>query len=82
MKDVKEIIYFRESFWQSVLSDTYMFAGIFGLLYFNHRVLDGSAFIDFIFIVMMFMVVYARASNRYKRFTSYEEMLAYLKGKK
>lgn len=85
MKDVKEIIYYRESFVQSILSDAFMFGGIFALLYFNHQVLNGSTFIDFIFILLMFLIVLGRSNKRYKRFTSYQDMLNYLnaeKGKK
>lgn len=74
-KKVKEIIYFRESALQSIVSDTFMFGGILGLLYFNHEVLSGSWVVDSIFILTMFFIAYGRAKNKnYHRFTNWEEL--------
>ena len=75
----KEILYFRENAIQSIISDVFMYGGIMGLMYFNHKVLNGSTFVDSIFILFMLLSAMGRTSKRYRRFTSYDEMLKYLK---
>lgn len=78
MNKEKEIIYMRESALQSILSDTFLYGGIMGLMYFNHKVLNGSTLIDVVFIFMAFTLILGRQSKSIKRFTSYKELQDYL----
>lgn len=73
-KNKREILYFRESALQSIISDTFMYAGMLGLMYFNHKVLSGSGFVDGIFILIMLLSGMSRTSKRYHRFTNWQEL--------
>lgn len=73
-----EILYFRESALQSIISDTFMFGGILGLMYFNHRVLNGSTFIDVIFILFMLLSAMGRMNKRYHRFSTWSELKEFI----
>ena len=72
------VIYVRESAVQSVVSDAFMYGGIIGLLYFNHRVLNGSGFLDFIFIMFMLLSAMSRMNSKYKRFNTVAEAKTFI----
>lgn len=78
MANKTEFIYYRESALQSIVADTFMFGGILGLMYFNHRVLNGNAFIDLIFIFFMLVSAIGRTNSRQHRFTSWEELKKFI----
>jgi hypothetical protein len=54
-KKEKEIIILTESVIGSIIKDIVTFLMFGGLLYFNHKVLSGNGWIDFTFIVLIFM---------------------------
>lgn len=78
-KKDKEIYYIRESAVQSIISDAVMYGGIIGLLYFNHSVLNGNAFIDFLFILFMLLSATARGSKKMLKFNTPQEVVDYIK---
>jgi len=76
---MKEIIYFRESALQSVISDTgtlVMFAAAMAL---NHFYLGDSAVWAVLLFVGILFTIGSEGSKRRKDFTSKEELLNYLK---
>lgn len=54
-KNNKLIIILSESVTASIIKDIVTFLMFGGLMYFNHTVLDGNGWIDFIFIVFVYM---------------------------
>ena len=63
MKQEKLIIIIEESLVSSIVKDIFTFILFGGLMYFNHRYLSGSTFIDFLFIVCVIMLLVGRASK-------------------
>jgi hypothetical protein len=56
----------RERLWQSVLSDTYTFAVLAALPWFNHAYCGGSGWIDFAIAFAWFVMISARLSGKTK----------------
>lgn len=75
----KEILYFRETAFQSILADCVTFGFIFGGLFANHLFLDGRWYIDIFFIIVFFILSSARGNKRYKTFTNKEDLLKHVK---
>lgn len=74
----KEIIYFRESLIQSVLSDIVSFGFIIGGLLFNKFVLSGKWYIDIFFMLLFLILSLSKVNSKKQTFTSKEELLKYL----
>ena len=75
----RDILYFRESAFQSILADCVTFGFIFGGLILNHVVLHGRWYIDIFFIIVFFILSSARGSKRYKTFTNKEDLIKHVK---
>lgn len=74
----KTIIYYRETNWQSIVADTYMFLVLLGAMFINHTYLGGSGiWAVFLFILVMMSIV-GRANSKRLRFNSKEEILKFL----
>lgn len=54
-KKEKLVVILQESLLASIVKDIFTFGMFGGLLYFNHRVLSGNGWIDFVFILIVFM---------------------------
>lgn len=54
-KQEKLVVVLRESVLASLVKDTGTFLLFGGMLYFNHRVLDGNGWIDAIFIIFVLL---------------------------
>jgi hypothetical protein len=59
-KPQKEVVILQESVVASLIKDAGTFVLFGGLMYFNHRVLAGNGWIDFIFILIVFMWLASR----------------------
>lgn len=74
----KTIIYYRETNWQSIVSDTYMFAMLVGAMAINHFYLGGSGVWALFLFLMVLMAIVGRANSKRHRFGSKEELLKHL----
>ncbi len=81
MQTKEYLIIKRPGFLVSVIEDAVTFTGFIIVLWFNHRYLDGSSFIDFLFIILWIAMIAGRHSNQYKRFSGYKEAIKYLESK-
>lgn len=63
-KPDKLIIILNESVIASLIKDAVSFGLFFGLMYFNHRVLDGHVLIDLVFIVIVFLWIASRSTSK------------------
>mgnify|MGYP006304910731 CR=1 FL=1 len=77
MKD-KEIIYFRESLLQSVLSDTNTFGIIVLSFWLNYKFIGNNNFVNAILLIILIITINLKAINRSKIFTSKEDLIKYL----
>lgn len=63
-KQEKLIIIIEESVFKSLVKDTFTFALFAALLWFNHKHLSGSTFIDVLFIVIVMLYMIGRNSSQ------------------
>lgn len=63
-KPKKQIIILNESVVASVVKDAVSFLMFGGLMYFNHQVLNGNGWIDFVFILIVFLWLASRNSSQ------------------
>lgn len=54
-KKEKLVVILQESLLASIIKDVLAFGMFGGLMYFNHRVLSGNGWIDFVFILIVLM---------------------------
>lgn len=79
-KQTEEVfIYFRETAWQSFLSDLFSYGFLAGTVWFNYQFIGGSYFMNGILLMMFLLISFSRASKKTKRFTNKEELKKYLK---
>lgn len=78
MKEKTEIIFLRESFIQSLMSDIVTFGSLAGMFYFNYRFLGDSVVIQIIIGVMLLVTSFSRSNKQIKRFDSREDLINYL----
>jgi hypothetical protein len=64
----------------SLVEDVFTFGGWIALLWFNHMVLDGNGWLDFLFVILWLMTVGQAQSHRVKRFATSMEAVEWLKG--
>ena len=64
MKPEKLVIIVQESVLGSLIKDAGTFLLFAGLLYFNHTVLNGSTWVDILFILLVFTWLAGTASNK------------------
>ncbi len=64
-------------FWQRIIIETMFPISIALLLYFNHKVLSGSTFIDFLFVIIAMISVTSSFSNKVFKGTR-KEAIKYL----
>lgn len=74
----KEIIYYRESLFQSIISDIISTSFIATLFLFNHFMLDDSKVAGFFFFMVFILFVISKASSNKMVFTSKDALIAYL----
>lgn len=80
-KPEKLVVIVQESVIASLIKDAGTFLLFGGLLYFNHRVLAGNGWIDFVFILIVFMWLAGRSTS--KVFTgSKADAIKWLEGNK
>jgi hypothetical protein len=77
MKAEKEVIYFRESAIQSILSDFFMWGSLLFAFWFNHKYIDGNNFLDALVLILFFIGTFSRG-EKCKRFTSRKKLLEFL----
>lgn len=76
----KEVVYSESGPWRLV--DTVVeTAGILGLLYFNHQLLDGNGWLDAIFVIYMLIGIASMMFARSRTFRSRKDLDAYLDAK-
>ena len=76
MKKETEIIFFRESFIQSFLSDLTTFSFMCGSVWFNYKFVGGSYFLNGMILIIFMLFVYLKNNSEY--FKSKKELLDYL----
>ena len=64
MKPEKLVIIVQKSVIGSLIKDAGTFLLFAGLLYFNHTVLNGSTWVDVLFILLVFTYLAGRASKQ------------------
>ncbi len=64
-----KFIIVTDGFWESVVSDTYMFATLFSVLALNHLVLNDSTFGAWLMAGILFIAIVNRGMGRQKRMT-------------
>jgi len=74
----KEILVINESIIGSIIKDSFTFLMFAGLLYFNHKVLSGNAWIDFAFILMVLLFLIGRSQRSVFRGTK-DQAIKHLK---
>ena len=77
-KNPRIVVVLNESVIGSVVRDLVSFSMFAGLMYFNHKYLNGSAWVDMAFILFVFMFVASRSSKVYFNGTT-EEAIKWLK---
>lgn len=75
---MKEIIFLRESFIQSLLSDIVTFGSLAGMLLFNYYFLGNSGIVQVIIGIMLLVTSISRSNKQIKRFNSKQEIIDYL----
>lgn len=74
----KVIIYYRETNWQSIVADTYMFASLIGAMFINHFYLGGSGFWGVVLFGLVMIAIFGRANSKKNRFGTKEELLEHI----
>jgi len=77
---MKEIIYFGETFWESIIADTYTIGTLLIAVWFNYTFCGNNIGCNLIIIVVFFAGVMSK--NKTKRFYSYDDLIKYLEKKK
>lgn len=80
MKNKKqpEYILFRESFIQSILTEMSSYCFLLFTFWFNYRYIGNNGFIDFILLILFFILVFAQASSKQNKFYSKEDFKDYV----
>lgn len=63
-KKETQVIILSESVAASIIKDSITFFMFAGLMYFNHKVLSGSTFIDVLMIILGMLMLSSRKSSR------------------
>jgi len=63
-KPTNRVIILNESLIGSIIKDIFTFGMFAGLMYFNHRILSGSTFVDVLFIILVMMFIQGKFSSR------------------
>lgn len=74
----KEVIFFRESWIGSIVSDTVTFSIPAALAWANYQYLGNSGIFQFAIVIIFFITASAKGSGKCKRFHSKKELLEYL----
>jgi len=74
----KEYIYFRESAWQSFLSDLSTFGFLLGSFWVNYTFIGNNGFVSAILLIMLLMFIISKGSSKRYTFNSKEELMKYL----
>lgn len=73
-RNKKTFIYFRESFWQSILADCFMFAMFTGAMAMNFFYFGNSWFWGLILFIIILIAATSRARNRTITFYTVEDL--------
>ena len=74
----KEIIYFRESLFQSILADSFSYGILFGGVWFNYRFCGDSHFLNIVILLLFFLLLFAKGKSKQYEFTSRKSLLEHL----
>lgn len=74
----KTIIYFRESFIQSVCADVATFGIVLGSLYIGYRFMGGNGWVMFFLWLMAIIAIASKASAKKKEFYDKESLTKYI----
>ena len=75
---MKEIIIFKESLLQSILSDIFTFAVIVFGVWFNVHYCGNSYFLNGVLLCCWLIAVFSKANSKAKKFYSPKDAIAYL----
>jgi uncharacterized membrane protein YfhO len=74
----KEFVFYRESFFQSALSDIFSFGLALSLLWFNHFYLGDHWFVTVFFLIIWVLLIVAYSETKAHRFTDKNKLKEYL----
>lgn len=74
----REIIYFRESLFQSICADLFSYGMLVGSFWLNIEFI-GSKLLSAILLIMFFMMSFSKAMGKAKKFYSKQDLIEYLK---
>jgi hypothetical protein len=77
-KKEQTIIYFRESLFQSICSDSLSYGFLFATYWLNYTFIEGNNFVDFILLIIFILFTVAKATGKAKKFTSKEKFKKYI----
>ena len=63
MKQEKYAVIIQESLVSSIIKDAVTFCVFAGLMLFNHQLLDGSAWVDVMFVMFIFLWMVSKGSK-------------------
>ncbi len=72
------IVIQKPTFIVSIIEDVFSFGGFILLLWFNHTYLNGSGWLDLLFIIGWLLTVSTMQSRRYHKFRSLDRAVDYL----
>lgn len=78
MKKEKEIIYYRESWLSSIISDANTFGMLIGGFYLNETFCNGNNWLSAILTIIFITTVASKGAAKCKRFYSYKDLQDYL----
>lgn len=79
---IKEYVYLKESFFQSVMSDIFSFGLLLFGFWFNYAYCGASKFVNIVILIFFFIGVTSRFNTKTKRFYSAKELIKYLEEEK
>lgn len=80
MKKTKKpiLIVFRESLWQSIVTQVTDIGFLLGSAWFNYHFIDNSKMVNFIIFIGFFLIITAQSNGKTKRFYTKADIKKYL----
>ena len=78
-KQETQFVYFRETAFQSFLSDLFSYGFLCGTVFFNYEFVGGSYFLNGVILILFMLITYSREKGKATYFNNKEEFKTYLK---
>lgn len=73
-----KVIYLREGFVASIVSDIFTFGMLIGSTWFNHHFIGGNYFVNAIILVMFVIMLISKTSQKWHCFYSLQDLRDFL----